>query len=175
MTAFKRTSKGRGEGCSRNQTRLERTWELAPFIWFVSSSKGEALSLSRSRFSIIYRSGENLDWFPCGLRSSSSILWLWRWVLSKPDPDRGRSGGHQSYLHRVFRLKEEGRQWKCQRRNRKSRALKWNSSKIHCSILLHALLPKCREDLRGQIRVGPESHGRGGLSEIIYYRILWIT
>jgi hypothetical protein len=98
------------------------------------------------------------------------MLWLWRWVLSPPD--RGRSGGHRSYLRRVFRLKEEGRQFKCQRRNRKSRALKWNSSKIHCSILLHALLPKCREDLRRSGLVGPESHGRGRLSEIIYYRIL---
>ncbi|KAK4413179.1 hypothetical protein Salat_2730400 [Sesamum alatum] len=104
-----------------------------------------------------------------GLTSSSSMLWLGRWVLSPPD--RGRSGGHQSYLHRVFRLKEEGKQFKCQRRNRKSRALKWNSSKIHCSILPHALLPKCTCEGRSGL-VGPESHGRGGLSEIIYYRIL---
>lgn len=85
-------------------------------------------------------------------------------------PDRGRSGGHRSYLRRVFRLKEEGRQLKCQHRNRKSRASKWNSSKIHCSILLHALLPKCRETCEGRSGlVGPESHGRGRLSKIIYW------
>lgn len=54
----------------------------------------------------------------------------------------------------------------CQRRNRKSRASKWN--KIHCSILLHALLPKnARETCEGRSGlVGPESHGRGRLSEI---------
>ena len=53
---------------------------------------------------------------------------------------------------------------------------KWNSSKIHCSIFLHALLPKCRETCEDRSGlVGPESHGRGRLSEIIYwvyYRIL---
>lgn len=49
------------------------------------------------------------------------MLWLWRWGL--PPPDRGRSRGHRSYLRRVCRLKEEGRQLKCQRRNRKSRAV----------------------------------------------------
>lgn len=38
----------------------------------------------------------------------------------------------------------------CQRRNRKGRASKWNSSKIHCSILLHALLPQnARETCEG--------------------------
>lgn len=49
------------------------------------------------------------------------MLWLWRWGLSPPD--RGRSGGHRSYLRRVCRLKEEERQLKCQRRNRKSSAV----------------------------------------------------
>lgn len=49
------------------------------------------------------------------------MLWLWRWGL--PPPDRGRSRGHRSYLRQVCRLKEEGRQLKCQRRNRKSRAV----------------------------------------------------
>jgi len=49
------------------------------------------------------------------------MLWLWRWGLSPPD--RGRSRGHRSYLRRVCRLKKEGRQLKCQRKNRKSRAV----------------------------------------------------
>lgn len=88
------------------------------------------------------------------------MLWLWRWGLSPPD--RGGSRGHRSYLRRVCRLKKEGRQLKCQRKNRRS---KCNFSKIHCSIL-HALLPKCGETFEGRSGlVGPESHGRGGLSE----------
>lgn len=95
-----------------------------PMSTFVSKSqqRGSPLSLSRSRFSIIYRSGEYFDWLLCGCWSCSSMLWLWRWGLSKPD--RGGSRGHRSYLRRVCRLKEEGRQLKCQRKNRKSRAVK---------------------------------------------------
>lgn len=43
-----KTSKGRGGGGSRNQTRLEGTWELVPFILVLLSrraNKGAALSL----------------------------------------------------------------------------------------------------------------------------------
>ncbi|GJX55174.1 NADH dehydrogenase [ubiquinone] iron-sulfur protein 2 [Tanacetum coccineum] len=35
---------------------------------------------------------------------------------------------------------------------------KWNSSKIHCSIFLHALLPKCRETCEDRSGLGP-AHG----------------
>ena len=84
-----------------------------------------------------------------------------------PPPDRGGSRGHRSYL---CRLKEEERELKCQRKRVVPFKAKWNSFKIHCSIL-HAL--KMRRDLRGQIRVGPESHGRSKLSEkipiLVYY------
>ena len=97
------------------------------------------------------------------------MLWLWGWGL--PPPDRGRSRGHRSYLRRVCRLKEEGRQLKCQHKNRKSRAIQSGIllRSIHCSIL-HALLPKCRETCEGGSGlVGPESNGRGRLSEIKEY------
>ncbi len=37
--------------------------------------------------------------------------------------------------------------------------------------ILHALLSKCRDTREGRSGlVGPESYGRGGLSEIIYWR-----
>jgi hypothetical protein len=97
------------------------------------------------------------------------MLWLWRWGLSPPDRDR--SGGHRSYLRRVCRLKErrETTQMSAQK-SKESCRKKWNSSKIHCSIFLHALLPKCRETCEDRSGlVGPESHGRGRLSEIIYW------
>lgn len=45
---FQKTSKRRGGGVSRNQTRLEGTWELAPFLWVLLSrraNKGAALFL----------------------------------------------------------------------------------------------------------------------------------
>ena len=70
----------------------------------------------------------------------------------------------EAYLRRVCRLKEEGRQLKCQRKNRKSRAV---PNFIFLRSIAHALLPKCRETFEGRSGlVGPESHGRGGLSEI---------
>ncbi|KAL1144030.1 hypothetical protein V6Z11_A11G202400 [Gossypium hirsutum] len=61
------------------------------------------------------------------------MLWLWRWGL--PPPDRGRSRSHRSYLRRVCRLKEEGRQNEFQRKNRKSRAVQSGIllRSIHCS------------------------------------------
>lgn len=54
------------------------------------------------------------------------------------------------------------------KKSKESCRSKWNFSKIHCSIL-HALLPKCGETFEGRSGlVGPESHGRGGLSEKKY-------
>lgn len=107
------------------------------------------------------------------------MLWLWRWGL--PPLDRGRSGGHRSYLRRVCRLKEEGRQHKCQRRNRKSRAVQsgifLRSIPRFCCMLCSQNAERLACEGRSGL-VGPESHGRGRLSEIIYwchYRILWIT
>lgn len=156
-----------------SKPNVERTRELASYECFCleeTTNKGEALSLSRFRFSIIYRSGENFDWLQCGLRSSSSILWLWRWVLSPPD--RGRSGGHQSYLHRVFRLKEEGRQFASAEIERvvlESGILLRSIARFCCMLCSQKKEQTC-EGRSGL--VGPESHGRGGLSEIIYYRIL---
>ena len=51
------------------------------------------------------------------------------------------------------------------KKSKESCRSKFHFSKIHCSIL-HALLPKCRETFEGRSGlVGPESHGRGRLSE----------
>lgn len=109
------------------------------------------------------------------------MLWLWRWGL--PPPDRGRSRGHRSYLRRVCRLKEEGRQNPFQRKNRKSRAVQSGIilRSIHCSIDFACSAPKMQRDLRGQIWVGwsGKSWGRQAKwNKIIYwcyYRIFWIT
>jgi len=93
------------------------------------------------------------------------MLWLWRWGSRRLiEAEAGATG---AYLCRVCRLKEEERQLKCQHKNRKSRAIQNRiRPKIHCSIL-HAQLPKCRETFEGRSGlVGPESHGRGRLSEI---------
>ena len=49
------------------------------------------------------------------------MLWLWRWGCRRLiEAEAGATG---AYLCRVCRLKEEGRQLKCQRKNRKSRAV----------------------------------------------------
>ncbi|KAL5798329.1 hypothetical protein ACOSQ2_003149 [Xanthoceras sorbifolium] len=133
-----------------------------PMSAFVSKSqqRGSPLSLSRSRFSIIiYRSGDNFSFFLCGLRSCSSMLWQWgcRRLI---EAEAGATGA----ICVECADGGETTQMPAQKSKESCRS-KWNSSKIHCSIF-HALLPKCGETCEGRSGlVGPESHGRGRLSE----------
>ena len=117
MTAFKRQVKDGGGGGSRNQTRLEGTWEWAPFLWVLLSrraNKGAAHSL----------------YLGLGLASYINLR-----IKEVALPCCGCVGGDyrrlreaeaeatEAYLRQVCRLKEEGRQLKCQCKNRKSRAV----------------------------------------------------
>nr|GEZ77080.1 hypothetical protein [Tanacetum cinerariifolium] len=100
----------------------------------------------------------------CGLRSCSSMLWLWTWGLSPPDRDR--SGGHQSYLRRVCRLKErrETTQMSAQKSKEPCRKnaerLARTDSLLDFSVCSAS---KMQRDLRGQIRVGSSTTSGGAL------------
>lgn len=64
---FQRTSQGRGGGGSRKQTRLEITWELAPFLRVLLSrraNKGSYLSLYLGLGLASYIDLENI-WIGC--------------------------------------------------------------------------------------------------------------